>query len=165
MSDQYNTNRIHEVVHVMCCVLLVELMVALFLKNPFEFRNLKKHSKALEKKMQCINRKVTSGSISLTLSFWPAGAAHSSFPPLPLPGPTPRLQPTTAASPSPSRHSLPSGQTLRFRPMSPAATPLPFLLLTDKQDRAPSSFPSNTESAPTLVVPAPPWPRPSVEED
>ena len=136
---------IHEVVHVMCCVLLVELMVALFLKNPFEFQNLKKHSKALEKKMQFINRKVTSGSISLTLSFWPAGAANSSFPPpLPLPGPTPRLRPTTAASPSPSRHSSPSGQTLRFHPTSPAAAPLPFPLLTDEQDRVVSSFPSNT---------------------
>jgi len=153
-------------VHVMCCVLLVELMVAFFLKNLFEFQNLKKHSKALEKKMQFINRKVTSGSISLTLSFWPAGAAHSSFPPpLPLPGLTPRLRPTTAASPSPSNHSSPSGQTLLFCPTSPAAAPLPFPLLTDEQDRAVSSFPSNTESAPTLAVPAPPRPRPGVEED
>jgi len=153
-------------VHVMCCVLLVELMVALFLKNPFEFRNLKKHSKALEKKMQCINRKVTSGSISLTLSFWPAGVVHSSFPP-PLSPPvrTPRLWPTAAASPSPSRHSSPSGPTLRFHPMSLAAAPHPFPLLTDERDRAVSSFPSNTESAPTLAVLAPPWPRPGVEED
>ena len=165
MSDQYNTNRIHEVVHVMCCVLLVELMVAFFLNNLFEFQNLKKHSNALEKKMQFINRKVTSGSISLTLSFWPAGVVHSSFPPLPLPGLTPRLRPTTAASPSPSNHSSPSGQTLLFCPTSPAAAPLPFPLLTDEQDRAVSSFPSNMESAPTLSVPAPPWPRPGLEED